>query len=459
MNKLVDKYLTTSNFACFNHNNTTLDPHDCVYVSADYTLYLGDKNYKKSGNIKSYKDNPELIKAQMSKYRKTGYPANNGMIISGVLLMRHNEPDVIAVMNDWWQEIKYHSHLCQLSFNYVAWKNNFKFNWIDGDIRNNKYFKKTEKHRIKRVKPKYAPIDEEYFLNMELQSGHGGKEIVLNNYELKTVRDVIEYWKTAAEPNLIPENWQYYNTMQAKFRHDIDDHHKLGWDQLTKEYFQSKSLMTDQEIEIYLMANPVGFGNGYIKHGWHRACAMIGRSINEEKYIPFYMEKKYIYDEIRDDDGKQRVFPLIDSVNHIEELDKIGLSANEYAICQSAVLSTMAIRSNDDIDIIISSTARNRLFNNSQDAITIGKIEMFGSNNRKFRLFNSMGDDDLIENYTFKIDGRNFLELRFYLSRKNRRTQRDLDDWKGIENFFNKKRYLCYPFSDITLEQWGVAYL
>ena len=37
----------------------------------------------------------------------------------------------------------------------------------------------------------YVPINLDYFLNCELQQGRGGKEVILNNYNLKTVKDVI----------------------------------------------------------------------------------------------------------------------------------------------------------------------------------------------------------------------------------------------------------------------------
>ena len=62
------------------------------------------------------------------------------MIVSGVLIRRHNESDVIETMELWWEELKYNSKRDQLSFNYSAWKTNLKFNYIDGDIRDNKYF-------------------------------------------------------------------------------------------------------------------------------------------------------------------------------------------------------------------------------------------------------------------------------------------------------------------------------
>ena len=57
-----------------------------------------------------------------------------------VLFRRHNEKDCIKTMEDWWTEIKHNSKRDQLSFNYVAWKNNFKYNYLDGDVRTNHYF-------------------------------------------------------------------------------------------------------------------------------------------------------------------------------------------------------------------------------------------------------------------------------------------------------------------------------
>ena len=40
----------------------------------------------------------------------------------------------------------------------------------------------------------YKPLSEEQFLSMPLQKGKGGKEIILNDYTLKTVKDVIDFY-------------------------------------------------------------------------------------------------------------------------------------------------------------------------------------------------------------------------------------------------------------------------
>jgi hypothetical protein len=88
---------------------------------------------------------------QVKRYEDEGYPRQNGLGTTMVLVRRHNEKDCIKLMENWWTEIKYNSKRDQLSFNYIAWKYKVKFNYIDGDSRNNKYFKRSTKpHLAKR---------------------------------------------------------------------------------------------------------------------------------------------------------------------------------------------------------------------------------------------------------------------------------------------------------------------
>ena len=46
------------------------------------------------------------------------------------------------------------------------------------------------------VKKNFEPISLDYFLNMELAEGGGGKEVVKNNGSLKTIRDVVEFYSS-----------------------------------------------------------------------------------------------------------------------------------------------------------------------------------------------------------------------------------------------------------------------
>ena len=142
LDELVDKYLKDSNVAFFNHKNNILDSRDCPYKEAQTILDLGNKNMKLTPErgILNYKDNPYLIQEQFTKYSMLGFPKDKGLITGMVILRRHNEADCIETMEDWWTEIKYNSKRDQLSFNYCAWKNDLKFNYMDGDSRDNEYF-------------------------------------------------------------------------------------------------------------------------------------------------------------------------------------------------------------------------------------------------------------------------------------------------------------------------------
>ena len=90
---------------------------------------------------------------------------------------------------------------------------------------------------------------------MVIHAGGGGKEIILQNYNLKTVRDVVEFYSCELNGELYnientakthnPSNWQYFNCMMAEFRHNVGDHHALGWGNMTKEYYESLKPMSD----------------------------------------------------------------------------------------------------------------------------------------------------------------------------------------------------------------------
>jgi hypothetical protein len=142
VDELVDKYLSDSNVAFFSHNNNKLDFRNCAYEEAQTIFNLGEKNSNISPErgILNYKDNPYIIQKQMEKYSMLGFPKDNGLITGMVILRRHNERDCIKTMEDWWKEIKYGSKRDQLSFNYCAWKNDLKFNYMEGDSRDNEYF-------------------------------------------------------------------------------------------------------------------------------------------------------------------------------------------------------------------------------------------------------------------------------------------------------------------------------
>lgn len=88
------------------------------------------------------KDTSNNVKPQMDRYEKEGFPTKYGLLQSNIMIRKHNSPDCIKFMEDWFNELKNGSHRDQLSFNYVAWKNqNIKFIYMDKLIYNSEWFK------------------------------------------------------------------------------------------------------------------------------------------------------------------------------------------------------------------------------------------------------------------------------------------------------------------------------
>ncbi|GAA4825214.1 hypothetical protein GCM10011365_05530 [Marinicella pacifica] len=100
---------------------------NCLYQAAHNCI---DKN----------KDSKEVIEKQIDTYKSIGYPQNNGLVASGVIVRRHNDPQIIELMNNWWSEIYNHSRRDQISFNYACWKMNFKYWEIPTRIGDGRYF-------------------------------------------------------------------------------------------------------------------------------------------------------------------------------------------------------------------------------------------------------------------------------------------------------------------------------
>ena len=119
LKKMVDELLGKNDVAIYHHHK-----RNCIYQES---LSIGNKS------------NPEVMKRQMDKYRQRGYPENNGLVETGMIIRRHNS-QVIAFNNAWFAELCLHSRRSQLSFNYmISLFPKLKVNIIEGNIRKNKY--------------------------------------------------------------------------------------------------------------------------------------------------------------------------------------------------------------------------------------------------------------------------------------------------------------------------------
>lgn len=85
---------------------------DCVYDEYDASKII--PRYPRA-----------VMEEQVEFYRSQGFPKNYGLGVMGALFRQHNHPDVVKVMNDWWDENIKYTNQDQLSFAYVCWKNDF----------------------------------------------------------------------------------------------------------------------------------------------------------------------------------------------------------------------------------------------------------------------------------------------------------------------------------------------
>ncbi|WP_296796680.1 glycosyltransferase domain-containing protein [uncultured Methanobrevibacter sp.] len=85
---------------------------DCIYDEAAQSL-----PHPRYSNF--------TITKQVEKYRSEGMPAHYGLPVLGAIFRKHNDPEIVSLMNQWWEEIINYTNQDQLSFTYLMWKNDF----------------------------------------------------------------------------------------------------------------------------------------------------------------------------------------------------------------------------------------------------------------------------------------------------------------------------------------------
>lgn len=131
IDQLIEEYLKDTDIALYEHN-----VRNCIYKEAEVCKMLK-------------LDYPEIINKQIARYRAEGYPENNGLHATGIILRRHTE-DIKELNKAVWKEIQNGSVRDQLCFDYVIWKLGIKVNNFD---RTKHYFtiKNHKKDRAKYV--------------------------------------------------------------------------------------------------------------------------------------------------------------------------------------------------------------------------------------------------------------------------------------------------------------------
>lgn len=84
--------------------------NDCVYQELDYIVELN-------------KETKEKIDVLRNKYRQEQMPEKLGLTENNIIFRKHKEPQIIKIMEEWWQMVENYSKRDQASFMYVIWKN------------------------------------------------------------------------------------------------------------------------------------------------------------------------------------------------------------------------------------------------------------------------------------------------------------------------------------------------
>lgn len=128
------KYLENGVLAIPKHQD-----RKCAYAEAKLCIV--------SGRV-----NREITERQMSRYAEEGFPKMFGMCENGILLRKHNEISVMALMDAWWVEYCCGGLRDQLSLPYLLWKHNVKVAEIDEGPRINRNFFKITLHNERKAK-------------------------------------------------------------------------------------------------------------------------------------------------------------------------------------------------------------------------------------------------------------------------------------------------------------------
>lgn len=96
----------------------TFGPRDCAYQEA-------------AACIMRHKDDPARITAQMTRYRKGGFPEHAGLAETSIVV-RRDTPGSRAFSEVWWEELKKGSRRDQLSFNFACWQSGSRYAILPG---------------------------------------------------------------------------------------------------------------------------------------------------------------------------------------------------------------------------------------------------------------------------------------------------------------------------------------
>lgn len=142
--------------------------------------------------VRYHKANKEVIEKQIKALEKEGYPKNNGLIESTILVRKVHDEKVKDTMKVWFEWIENYSSRDQLSFNYAAYKTNLKIQYLNLNALNNEYFY-AEIHKVKNKISHYriyfGDESQDYDFKYDIQNDYTKSKAGLYTIREKVPRD------------------------------------------------------------------------------------------------------------------------------------------------------------------------------------------------------------------------------------------------------------------------------
>jgi len=150
--KVLSHYFDKDEYSIWIDGNIFLKKDISFYINllGDYDIAVFRNFYRNclyeeaKACIKQKLDDPEIIEAQIKRYKQKGFPENAGLPSTGLIIRR--QTDKIKYLNEkWWAEICRGSRRDQISFPYIFHKVVRYLPMVSPF--NNEYFKRIKHHR------------------------------------------------------------------------------------------------------------------------------------------------------------------------------------------------------------------------------------------------------------------------------------------------------------------------
>ena len=150
---------------------------------------------------------------QVETYKRDGFPDHYGLGVMGSIFRAHNNPKVSALMDDWWREIVRFTNQDQLSFAYVAWKNDFHPSVSPVYYWDNEYWGKTSGENYHHKFEASTPLASDNLIDY-LNKHKNEEDVLLKSEEIYLLLNDMDVLKSELEAHQV-ENVRLNNELNS----------------------------------------------------------------------------------------------------------------------------------------------------------------------------------------------------------------------------------------------------